>query len=238
MVPHNLTNPLACNVMIVNKEGDLELYQVHDTPKQGAWSARGDLAIGAGMGLKVFEGFRSEEVSDEFQSDVVRQVSSRRYNISEKDRASRSRSAAEREDPYLRGRASKMPPGTPSTSALFGRDDEGFPPVSGVSAQLAFTSLSNAKRSKSRAYSSSPFRRHASGNDAAARNNGQRAGRKTSRSRDRNRSSSPGKGGKAKGAESRSRGVNSVLEDDMSIIMQKRALMGYGLSKVCHEPLL
>lgn len=39
--------------MVVNKDGDLELYAIYDTPKQPIWSSRGDLAIGAGAGLKI-----------------------------------------------------------------------------------------------------------------------------------------------------------------------------------------
>jgi hypothetical protein len=58
-------HPLTSNVMVVNKDGDLELYAIHDTPKQLAWSARGDFALGAGLGLKVLEGYKEGENDDE-----------------------------------------------------------------------------------------------------------------------------------------------------------------------------
>jgi len=53
------------NVMVVNKDGDLELYAVHDTPKQATWSARGDLALGAGLAIKGLNGYHDPEEDDE-----------------------------------------------------------------------------------------------------------------------------------------------------------------------------
>ena len=55
--------------MVVNRDGDLELYAVHDTPKQITWSSRGDLALGAGFGMKVLEGYHDPEEDDGFSSD-------------------------------------------------------------------------------------------------------------------------------------------------------------------------
>ncbi|KAJ8583498.1 hypothetical protein M405DRAFT_884797 [Rhizopogon salebrosus TDB-379] len=49
---------LASEVVVVNRDGDLELYALHDTPNQASWSARGDLAIGTGLGCKVLQGFQ------------------------------------------------------------------------------------------------------------------------------------------------------------------------------------
>ena len=57
--------------MVVNKDGDLELYAIHDTPKQIAWSSKGTLALGAGLGLKVLEGYNDEE--EEFVSQEALQ---------------------------------------------------------------------------------------------------------------------------------------------------------------------
>jgi hypothetical protein len=50
--------------MVVNKEGDLEMYAVHDTPKQVQWSARGELCIGAGLSCSTFPGYAPEIVAD------------------------------------------------------------------------------------------------------------------------------------------------------------------------------
>ncbi|KAF8634265.1 hypothetical protein AX17_004222 [Amanita inopinata Kibby_2008] len=59
-------NPLFTNqdvstkIMVVNKEGDLELYAIHDATKQAVWSPRGDLVIGGGNALKVVSGPHQE----------------------------------------------------------------------------------------------------------------------------------------------------------------------------------
>ena len=55
LVPPTLgeTRNISTKIMVVNKEGDLELYAMQDAPKQAVWSARGDLAIGGGDGIKV-----------------------------------------------------------------------------------------------------------------------------------------------------------------------------------------
>ncbi|KAH0828074.1 hypothetical protein J3R83DRAFT_3729 [Lanmaoa asiatica] len=63
LVPHSHAYPLTSEVMVVNKDGDLELYAVHDTPKQVAWSARGDLVIGVGRSHKLIPGFQDRDIS-------------------------------------------------------------------------------------------------------------------------------------------------------------------------------
>jgi len=63
LVPHSRLHSLTSEVMVVNKDGDLELYAVHDTPKQVTWSARGDLAIGVGRSHKLIPGFQDREIS-------------------------------------------------------------------------------------------------------------------------------------------------------------------------------
>lgn len=40
--------------MVVNKEGDLEVYSVHDTPSNCSWSHRGDLSLALGTSYGVF----------------------------------------------------------------------------------------------------------------------------------------------------------------------------------------
>ncbi|RXW20412.1 hypothetical protein EST38_g5435 [Candolleomyces aberdarensis] len=228
MVPDSSDNPLACHVMVVNKDGDLELYQVHDTPKQGAWSSLGDLTVGAGKGFKVFEGFRNHESTD---SDGVRQPPTRLFG--EKD-PSRSRSATGREDSQLRGRASQLYP--PPSSALFGGDHEGFPPISGVSAQLAMS----ARGGKPRTYS--PLGRIKVGERSQSRTRSgvPVAGIKRfteSRSRERHRSPSAAGRKSSRGPELKSKGITSVLAEDISMVMHRRAMIGYGLSKP-HENML
>jgi hypothetical protein len=50
------------NIMLVNKDGDLEVHAMYDTPKQVLWSARGDLGVGAGGGISVWAGWKRGEV--------------------------------------------------------------------------------------------------------------------------------------------------------------------------------
>ncbi|KAG2016457.1 hypothetical protein CC2G_009625 [Coprinopsis cinerea AmutBmut pab1-1] len=223
-------HPLASSVMIVNKDGDLELYQVHDTPKQTIWSSRGELAIGAGLGLKFIEGYRDEELWDEFHSDIRQASSSHaRYAMSERDRASRSRSGAGRDESNIRGRASKS--GHPSGSALFARDDDSFP-LSGVSAQLAMKTLASSRTSK-RGYSPASFRKYTYQSESRAQSRPPPTTGHGAHSTSRERHVSPGPG-KRKPSGSRPRalkGVVHVIEEDISMVMRKRALKGYGLSK-------
>jgi hypothetical protein len=42
--------------MVVNKDGDLELYAMHDTPSHVQWNTRGDLTIGAGLHYGILQG--------------------------------------------------------------------------------------------------------------------------------------------------------------------------------------
>jgi hypothetical protein len=96
LVPNSTPHPLTSNVILVNKDGDLELYAIHDTPKQLAWSARGDLALGAGLGFKVVGGYKEGENDDQefgFLPDEVRNrrdttSRGREAHVSQRDRAS------------------------------------------------------------------------------------------------------------------------------------------------------
>lgn len=118
LVPNSSNpHPLTSNIMVVNKDGDLELYAIHDTPKQLAWSARGDLALGAGIGLKILEGYKEGENDDEKDGFVQeerrlsRDTSSRgrdtsRAPATERNGASRS-PAPQRATSVTRGRGSR-----------------------------------------------------------------------------------------------------------------------------------
>lgn len=46
--------------MLVNKEGDLELYALHDTPTHVGWSSRGDLSISAGVNYRLLHGHQED----------------------------------------------------------------------------------------------------------------------------------------------------------------------------------
>jgi hypothetical protein len=60
-----VSHEIATKIMVVNKEGDLELYKIHDAPKQTVWSPRGDLAISGGDGFKVVSPSQESEAGDD-----------------------------------------------------------------------------------------------------------------------------------------------------------------------------
>ena len=117
--PHSLTS----NVMVLNKDGDLELYAIHDTPKQLAWSARGDLALGAGLGLKVLEGYEEGENDDEEDGFVSEEPKQRK---SSRDTNSRGRRDTSRARVGIRDQTSRSPSASQRpTSVTRGRDRQG-----------------------------------------------------------------------------------------------------------------
>jgi WD repeat-containing protein mio len=60
LVPSSTVHPLTTNIMLVNKDGDLELHALYDTPKPTSWSMNGDLIYGAGLQYQVISGVLSE----------------------------------------------------------------------------------------------------------------------------------------------------------------------------------
>ncbi|OAX31089.1 hypothetical protein K503DRAFT_121253 [Rhizopogon vinicolor AM-OR11-026] len=100
LVPSKRAFSLTSEVMVVNKDGDLELYAMHDTPKQTSWSARGDLAIGTGLGCKALPGFDDRGVPPQLWDVHVE------------------------EETTTRGRGKTI------RQSMFGKGDEdGFPPL-------------------------------------------------------------------------------------------------------------
>lgn len=202
--------------MVVNKDGSLELYHMHDTPRQTAWSSRGGFALSAGVGLKFIEGYHSDH--DSPTESRHPSTSHPRYGLNDRERTSRSRSGAGRDDSQLRGRAA-----IPPSSALFAGDESATPSLSGVSAQLA----KSGRSGKARGYSPASFRQF-----------GEARGETPSRpsfpvpsaaqSRSRERGQSP-----KRKISKPSRSITHAIEEDISMIMRKRAVNGYCLSKVC-----
>jgi hypothetical protein len=122
LVPNATTHPLTSNVMVLNSDGDLELYAIHDTPKQLAWSARGDLAVGAGLGLKVLEGYQEDEDDDE-EAEFVPEESKQRKTSGDTNSRGRDTSRAR---VSVRGQSSRSPSASKRpTSVTRGRDRQG-----------------------------------------------------------------------------------------------------------------
>lgn len=237
------SHPLTSNVMVVNKEGDLEVHVVHDSPKQASWSARGSLLIGSGADLKVVEGYKDEALEDDFDSEAVKQSSYRHSGPSEKD-TSRSRSVLARDESLLRGRAGKSGhiiaplPVVPSPPPPFGRgDDDGFPALGDI---VTPTGLSATRPEKPRTYSPASMRKlgNTERHDFGSRRRSfspppPTVQRVKAESRGRGRDSSPSAARrKHKGRrEGKTKGINHIVEQDISMIMRRRVLRGYGLSQ-------
>jgi len=230
--------------MVVNKEGDLEVHLVHDSPKQASWSARGSLVIGSGADLKVVEGYKDEALEDDFDLEAVKQSSYKHSAPSEKDR-SHSRSGLARDESLRRGRAGKSGhiiaplPVVPSPPPPFGRgDDGGFPALGSV---VTPTGLSATRPGKPRTYSPASMRKFGNieRDDFGSRRGSLSPGPPpTVESRSRGRDTSPSAARrKHKGRrEGKTKGIDHIVEQDISMIMRRRVLRGYGLSKVCPGP--
>ncbi|KAF8971267.1 hypothetical protein BDZ97DRAFT_1901867 [Flammula alnicola] len=245
LVPHNKPSPsLTSNVMVVNKDGDLEVYAFHDTAKQVAWSARGDLAIGGGLGLKVLEGYKDPESDDEFNPDVVHPPTSAaafKYKGSgEKGRGSRSRSGPSREESRVRGRSGTsagphipLPAVPTAIPPLFGRgDDDGFPALSAKP-----TGLSATRPGQPRTYSPASVRKYRT----SERGEPSALQRRSLSRTDTIPAEEPNEPpvverrvverALQKPREAKRQGVTHVVQDDISMIMRRRVKAGYGLSQ-------
>ncbi|EIW63592.1 uncharacterized protein TRAVEDRAFT_43879 [Trametes versicolor FP-101664 SS1] len=126
LVSSSKSHPLTSNVMLVNKDGDLELYAVHDTPVHPAWSARGDLALGVGCSYTVVPGI----------TDMTRPLEPWEI-LAYPSRPGSHAQSLERPDfgvSSFGGRRSRLQSESPSHSVpppTFGRgDEEGFPALS------------------------------------------------------------------------------------------------------------
>lgn len=213
--------------MVVNSSGDLELYAIHDSPKQAPWSARGDLAIGAGQLYKIISGFHESEPPPEpwdlpSTPNVIPPESISRSDIT-------------REESVVRGRVKR-------TTASFGRGDEDGFPALGSESGRGPTNLAATRPGKGRTYSPAAFRyysldrltEHSTVGRDHSRNGtvDQLAGSHEDSSRARSRRSQRDKSA-SHGRKQAIRAIQQVVEDDISMVMRTRAIRGYGLSNVC-----
>ena len=61
LAPSHLEHPLNTNMVLLSKEGDIEMHELRDTPKHSVWSSRGDVALGAGTQYRVFSSYSASE---------------------------------------------------------------------------------------------------------------------------------------------------------------------------------
>lgn len=218
--------------MVVNKEGDLELYAVHDTPKPTPWSSRGDLGVALSCSYRVFPGVRDLSPPPE-PWDIQHHSSAPGSKAQSVDRY------AAKEESISRGRTAHTDLSPPP---LFGRGDEdGFPalPVKPPA------SLSTSRPGRSRTYSPAALRHLQFEHSALTRQQPRRhpvtsdATAPPSTMADTlslNGGSPPQKhhhghvhhGGKM----TTGKALQHLVEEDISMTMRQRVVQGYGLTNV------
>ena len=107
--------------MVVNREGDLEVHSVHDTPSNCSWSHRGDLSLALGSSYRIFSPPRDAGLSPNPWDVPLLHKHSR-----EASAGSRGQAVDDDQSRNNRGRSQSLisPP-------TFGRGDEdGFPALS------------------------------------------------------------------------------------------------------------
>ena len=201
--------------MVVTKDGDLELYALHDTPTHTPWSTRGDLALGIGTSYKVIRGLHETEPPPEpweFGAPVPGHSTphSITKNLLHEDHPPRGRTA------------------TP-IAPLFGRGDEdGFPALGKGAANLAATRPMNTRNHSPAAIGTKLFEYAATARGTASTlpARGDSAKQKARSQSRRTRDTSPTR------AHSDSV-IQHVVDGDISMVMRKRVARGYGLVDVC-----
>lgn len=224
LVPSTETHPLTSNVMVVNSSGDLEVYAVHDTPKQAPWSSRGELAIGVGQTYRMISGFQESEpppepwdipsTSNPYPSESV------------------ARSDITREESVVRGRGKRN-----SNTTSFGRGDEDGFPALGSDSGKGPANLAATRPGKSRTYSPAAFRNYnfersterevtAEDPKSGVVDHLGHSSREISRARSRRDKSA------SRGRKQGARVIQQVVEEDISMVMRSRVIRGYGLNNV------
>ncbi|OAX38556.1 hypothetical protein K503DRAFT_792437 [Rhizopogon vinicolor AM-OR11-026] len=206
LVPSKRAFSLTSEVMLVNKDRDLELYTMHGTPKQALWSARGDLAVSTGQGCKVLPRFAD------------RGVPLQPWDVhAEEETTTRGR-----------GKTVRQP--------MFGKGDEdGFLPLD--------SDASPSKVMKARTYSPASFQHYplehsVVRSDLSAPLSGV-SDQIALKPPARDEPKAKGRRQLAEQSSSRVRhstqSVSQVMEDDISMMMRRRATRGYGLASAKHN---
>jgi WD repeat-containing protein mio len=216
--PTNAETTLTTNVMVVTKEGDLELYAVHDTATHTPWSARGDLALGIGRSYTIIPGLHEPEPPPEpwelttssFPHSTPRSIQKPLLH----------------EDVPTRGRH-----GAPSP-AIFGRGDEdGFPALASSARSTANLSATRPGGTRSRALSPAAWKNKYFDHSGVTKRSiaspspgRSEKGRHKSLTR-RHKDLSPRWG-------QTDTSVQQNVENDISMTMRKRVVQGYSLINV------
>lgn len=213
LVPHSRPYSLTSEIMVVNKDGDLELYAVHDTPKQVAWSARGDLGIGVGRSHKLIPGFQDRENSSQ-PWDVSKTTG----------------------DQFTLG---GRPKGTNSEFMDGERNDDGFPP--GAQESSGNGKPTKSRTFSPASFRHYPLELSAVRGDVSmpAERTLEQPNRRTVNNEDSKKKTPRTQVDKPTSSKSKKhplRTIHQIVEDDISMVMRHRVIHGYGIRSVCYHP--
>lgn len=220
LVPSDVSHPLTSNVMVVNPSGDLELYAVHDTPMHTPWSSRGDLLVPLGKSLRVLPGITETEPPPEPWDILVQPT----HSVPGSKSHSVDRLSVRRRGVSESGTKTPPPP-------MFGRGDEdGFPALSAPSRSRTPATPEVANSAKSLAYSPVDAGKGRPRNGSAYRSKLDPSirGREINAKRTSTRYHKDLSGWKQQTGTS----VLHLIKDDISMVMRKRVIKGYGLADV------
>lgn len=216
--------------MIVDKEGSLELYALHDTPKQAIWSSRGELAIGAGSQIYTIEGYTPKPgEEDPWNGNVSAEDGSPIADEKERDHSGlRDGSVVRDHHTPLFGRGDKegfpalRTPSPSRLSVLFPRTVE---ERTGRTFSPSGRAMRKVEGGKLRSVSMEVFHRR---EDSVDRDrHGRRRGRSRERERERKEKRSVSKNRTKNRAY-----VGKMVEEDVSMCMRRRLVSGYGVGDV------
>ena len=236
-MPATRPNPLVVSLMAITKDDELETAHIHDTPIHVEWSSRGNMAIAVGSAYRIFSSVRPGEVVPEpwsIQPTIVSEGTG--FNPFPIEMS--------------RGRSSRPSLHQPT----FGRGDmDGFPALTSAKPSPKPSPRSKASplplpKSKegtvSPAYRSVPASPYFKGNvelpsspgpaslplPSPASSTRPIAG--ASKMSERNASSSRTRNAGGRAWRRAIDRTQAIVDEDISMIMRQRVIMGYGLSHV------
>ena len=208
-------------ILTVNATGEIELNTIYDTPKQAVWSARGDLAFGAGISYGLIPGgVEQEQVSKTDAASISKQTVDDNgpppalFGRGDEDgfpALGHESKAGHENNKY--GPETKERESTPAENPPIQRPALRYTPSELRVYSTEHNQYINAQEQEAQATRDA---RHRSDSEPPTRMQEQARIRRI--------------------RHQRVSGVSSVVQNDVSMLMRTRSLRGYGLSDVCIKP--
>ena len=236
LAPDPNKHPLTSNVIIVKREGDIEMYAIHDTPTNPVWSPRGEMMVGVGVFCSFLPGIRESGPPPEPWDISIIPDATENYREKSVERHGKEKQSRPR---------SRIVPSDDSEKDFSNPDFNEFPILSTI---VSGRSTSAKRHSKTRTFSPASIQRF-------PLDEKRDRSRDVSRAREAETTSIPShdtvvshrrthssgryaKGDTARGS-SKIRhtrlpefGIDRVVERDISMEMRSRIIAGYGLQSV------